>query len=131
MPDSPRDTRSRIVQAAMQLFWEKGYGSTSVADILGRAGVNAVAMHGNKSQRQREQALSRFEREPNFVFDYLYRVAVGGEVRQPNLPGTVDEYPNWRLPLPVTLEELRDDPRVRVVVDQLRLRRGRQDGGHV
>jgi hypothetical protein len=26
----------------------------------------------------------------------------------PNLPGTVDEYPNWRLPLPVTLEELRD-----------------------
>jgi 4-alpha-glucanotransferase len=53
---------------------------------------------------------------------------VVGEVRQPNLPGTVDEYPNWRLPLPVTLEELRDDPRVRVVVDQLRVRRG-QDGG--
>jgi 4-alpha-glucanotransferase len=49
-----------------------------------------------------------------------------GEVRQPNLPGTVDEYPNWRLPLPVTLEELRDDPRVRVVVDQLRARRGGQ-----
>jgi 4-alpha-glucanotransferase len=46
-----------------------------------------------------------------------------GEVRQPNLPGTVDEYPNWRLPLPVSLEELREDPRVRVVVDQLRLRR--------
>lgn len=34
------------------------------------------------------------------------------EPRQPNLPGTVDEYPNWRLPLPVTLEELRTDPRV-------------------
>jgi 4-alpha-glucanotransferase len=48
---------------------------------------------------------------------------VVGEVRQPNLPGTVDQYPNWRLPLPVALEELREDPRVRVVVDQLRLRR--------
>lgn len=35
-----------------------------------------------------------------------------GEARQPNLPGTVDEYPNWRLPLPVTLEQLRTDPRV-------------------
>jgi 4-alpha-glucanotransferase len=46
-----------------------------------------------------------------------------GEVRQPNLPGTVDEYPNWRLPLPVSLEELYSDPRVRVVVDELRLRR--------
>jgi 4-alpha-glucanotransferase len=34
------------------------------------------------------------------------------EPRQPNLPGTVDEYPNWRLPLPVTLEQLRADPRV-------------------
>jgi 4-alpha-glucanotransferase len=28
------------------------------------------------------------------------------------LPGTIDEYPNWRLPLPETLEQLRDDPRV-------------------
>ena len=35
-----------------------------------------------------------------------------GEPRQPNLPGTVDEYPNWRLPLPLTLERLRTDPRV-------------------
>ncbi|MBV8788346.1 MAG: 4-alpha-glucanotransferase [Mycobacterium sp.] len=34
------------------------------------------------------------------------------EPRQPNLPGTVDEYPNWRLPLPKTLEQLRADPRV-------------------
>jgi 4-alpha-glucanotransferase len=24
----------------------------------------------------------------------------------------VDEYPNWRLPLPATLDELRADPRV-------------------
>ncbi|WP_253900541.1 4-alpha-glucanotransferase [Mycobacterium asiaticum] len=38
-----------------------------------------------------------------------------GETRQPNLPGTVDEYPNWRLPLPETLEELRDDPRVAAI----------------
>jgi 4-alpha-glucanotransferase len=43
-----------------------------------------------------------------------------GEIRQPNLPGTVDEYPNWRLPLPVTLEELRRDPRVERVVAVLR-----------
>ena len=34
------------------------------------------------------------------------------EPRQPNLPGTVDEYPNWRLPLPATLEQLRAEPRV-------------------
>ncbi len=50
-----------------------------------------------------------------------------GETRQPNLPGTVDQYPNWRLPLPESLEELRDDPRVRVVVDELRLARPRSN----
>ncbi len=44
---------------------------------------------------------------------------VVGEMRQPNLPGTVDEYPNWRLPLPVTLEQLQRDPRVERVVATL------------
>lgn len=42
------------------------------------------------------------------------------EPRQPNLPGTVDEYPNWRLPLPLTLEELRADPRVAAITSVFR-----------
>lgn len=42
------------------------------------------------------------------------------EPRQPNLPGTVDEYPNWRLPLPETLEELRADPRIAEIVASFR-----------
>ena len=44
---------------------------------------------------------------------------VVGEIRQPNLPGTIDEYPNWRLPLPVTLEGLQRDPKVGRVVAAL------------
>lgn len=43
-----------------------------------------------------------------------------GDVRQPNLPGTVDEYPNWRLPLPLTLEELQADPRVAAITAAFR-----------
>jgi 4-alpha-glucanotransferase len=43
-----------------------------------------------------------------------------GEPRQPNLPGTVDEYPNWRLPFPLTLEQLRADPRVVEIVEAFR-----------
>ena len=46
-----------------------------------------------------------------------------GETRQPNLPGTVDQYPNWRLPLPEPLEELRADPRVRTITDLFRQHR--------
>ncbi|MFB9324013.1 4-alpha-glucanotransferase [Cryptosporangium minutisporangium] len=59
-----------------------------------------------------------------------------GDLRQPNLPGTMDEYPNWRLPLavpgdapeehrPVTLEEFVSSPRVRrfaAVLAQVRRR---------
>ena len=39
------DTRSRILQAAMELFWEKGFGSTSIADILSRAQVNSGSLY--------------------------------------------------------------------------------------
>ena len=39
------DTRTRIVGAAMELFWEKGYGSTSIADILARASVNSGSLY--------------------------------------------------------------------------------------
>jgi 4-alpha-glucanotransferase len=48
-----------------------------------------------------------------------------GDLRQPNLPGTVDEYPNWRLPVadgtgrPLGLEELLAHPGVRALADLL------------
>lgn len=45
MSSGGRDTQSRIVQAAMELFWEKGFGSTSIADILGRAQVNSGSLY--------------------------------------------------------------------------------------
>ncbi|WP_433262386.1 4-alpha-glucanotransferase [Actinosynnema sp. CS-041913] len=48
-----------------------------------------------------------------------------GEIRQPNLPGTVDQYPNWRIPLPVGLAELFADARVRRVAAALASGRGR------
>ena len=40
-----RDTRARIIGAAMELFWSKGYGSTSIADILGKAEVNSGSLY--------------------------------------------------------------------------------------
>jgi TetR/AcrR family transcriptional repressor of nem operon len=38
-------TADRLVFAAMQLFAEKGYGSTSVADILREAGANSGSLY--------------------------------------------------------------------------------------
>src|SRR5262245_13193012 len=39
------DTRSRLLAAAMRLFWEKGYASTSVADVLQAARVNSGSLY--------------------------------------------------------------------------------------
>lgn len=40
-----KDTRTRIVEAAMELFWLKGFGSTSIADILSRSQVNSGSLY--------------------------------------------------------------------------------------
>jgi 4-alpha-glucanotransferase len=51
-----------------------------------------------------------------------------GERRTQNQPGTVDEYPNWRVPLansegrPVLLDDLPSERRLRTVVDAVRPR---------
>jgi AcrR family transcriptional regulator len=42
---APKDTRTRILEAAMELFWLKGYGSTSIADILSRSQVNSGSLY--------------------------------------------------------------------------------------
>src|SRR5579872_3819719 len=38
-------TRDRIVHAAMQLFWQKGYASTSIAEILRAAEANSGSLY--------------------------------------------------------------------------------------
>ena len=43
------------------VFVRTKHGADRLVKRLGRHGVNAVAMHGNRSQRQREVALARFE----------------------------------------------------------------------
>jgi 4-alpha-glucanotransferase len=53
------------------------------------------------------------------VADYLARTPsrllivtmedVLGVMDQPNIPGTVDQHPNWRRRLPVNLEDLQDN----------------------
>jgi len=42
MPDSTRD---RLLGAAMRLFWEKGYNTTSVADIVREAGAHSGSLY--------------------------------------------------------------------------------------
>src|SRR5215475_14590342 len=41
----PPDTRTRLVLTAMRLFAEKGFNSTSVADVLSSAKVNSGSLY--------------------------------------------------------------------------------------
>ena len=42
-----------------------------------------------------------------------------GVQKRPNMPGTLDEWPNWRIPLPVPLEEVETAPGPRAVAAAL------------
>lgn len=46
-----------------------------------------------------------------------------GEARSTNVPGTQDEYPNWRLKLDVLLEEIPEMPSFMAIVDAMRVRK--------
>ncbi|WET77103.1 4-alpha-glucanotransferase [Amycolatopsis sp. QT-25] len=48
---------------------------------------------------------------------------VTGQVRQPNLPGTIDQYPNWRIRLPVSVDGFFTTESVRAAVAPLRAAR--------
>lgn len=40
-----QDTRARLVGTAMELFWRKGYGSTSIAEVLQAAQANSGSLY--------------------------------------------------------------------------------------
>jgi hypothetical protein len=77
------------------------------------------------------RVITRCITRPIALYAYLTRTSAmlvgvslaeaAGERRPQNLPGTVDEYPNWRIPLagsdgvPVLLEDLPAHPGVRAV----------------
>lgn len=88
-----RDERERL----LQMLAETG--------LLDRHGDPVLAMHAALAASPSRLVLAAFG-------DAV------GDLRQPNLPGTVDEYPNWRLPVadghgrPLTLEDLLDSGRV-------------------
>lgn len=45
MPDTPHDTRTRILEAARRLFHEQGYAATGISTILREADVNSGSLY--------------------------------------------------------------------------------------
>jgi 4-alpha-glucanotransferase len=100
--------------ALVELLRGEGLLPADVAGELGAPGTLDPAL-----RREIVFALHRLlVRSPSRIVVAAPGDALGDRF-QPNLPGTVDAYPNWRLPVtdaegrPVTVERLRGDPDVR------------------
>ncbi|MCX4990888.1 MULTISPECIES: 4-alpha-glucanotransferase [unclassified Streptomyces] len=100
--------------------------------LLSRLGLLRGASGGAPATAEEAeiQAVHRFLlRTPAHMIGVWLPDAVGDR-RPQNLPGTSDEYPNWRLPIadaegrPVTLEELAASPRLHALIDVVRAESG-------
>jgi 4-alpha-glucanotransferase len=85
-------------------------------------------LHDGPEPSTEEIVLALYEylgRTPSRLLALALPDAVG-DVRTQNQPGTVDEYPNWRVPLagpdgaPMLLEEVFTDPRAAALAEALR-----------
>ncbi|EGX55994.1 4-alpha-glucanotransferase [Streptomyces zinciresistens K42] len=99
-------------------------------ELLSRLGLTRGSHggHGAGEEEAEIQAVHRFLlRTPARMVGVWLPDGVGDR-RPQNLPGTWDQYPNWRLPVadargrPVTLEELARSPRMRALMEVLRAR---------
>ncbi|MHC5907366.1 4-alpha-glucanotransferase [Streptomyces sp. S6] len=99
---------------------ERAAAAADVREWLGVLGV------GSGDEEAQVRAVYRYlARTPASLVGLWLPDAVGDR-RPQNLPGTWDQYPNWRLPIadaagkPVSLEELAVSPRLRALVEVLR-----------
>jgi TetR/AcrR family transcriptional repressor of nem operon len=71
------ETRDRLIGVAMRLFHEKGYGSTSIQDILQEAGVHAGSLYHAFPTKQ-EILLAVLERYRDGLYPMLLTPAWDG-----------------------------------------------------
>ncbi|MEU9893116.1 4-alpha-glucanotransferase [Streptomyces phaeochromogenes] len=104
--------------------------------LLARLGLLQGTAGGQSedSEEAQIQALHRFLLRTPARMIGVWLPDTVGDRRPQNLPGTWDQYPNWRLPVadaegrPVTLEELAASPRLHALIDVLRAGRAAGPG---
>ncbi|MEV5955492.1 4-alpha-glucanotransferase [Streptomyces sp. NPDC051987] len=116
------ELRDRLGLLTRPLAEERAEAAADIAEwlaLLTRLGLLAVSESGDEEAEIR--AVHRFLlRTPARMIGVWFPDTVGDR-RPQNLPGTWDQYPNWRLPIadtkgrPVTLEELTASERVRAL----------------
>ncbi|MCZ4513736.1 4-alpha-glucanotransferase [Streptomyces sp. ActVer] len=132
------ELRDRLGLLTRPVEEERAEAATDVGEwlaLLARLGLLQGAAGGQSedSEEAQIQALHRFLLRTPARMIGVWLPDTVGDRRPQNLPGTWDQYPNWRLPVadaegrPVTLEELAASPRLHALIDVVRA--GRAVGG--
>lgn len=137
------ELRDRLGLLTRPVEEERVESATDVGEwlaLLSRLGLFEQAAGGGRPASEEEaeiHAVHRFLLRTPARMIGVWLPDTVGDRRPQNLPGTWDQYPNWRLPVadadgrPVTLEELAASPRLHALVDVLRvgLGEGTEDTG--
>ncbi len=118
--------RHRLGLLTRPLAREQAEDAAEVADWIALLGRMGLLPEGSADEEAVVKAVHRFlARTPARMVGVWLPDGVGDR-RPQNLPGTSEEYPNWRLPVadpegrPVTLEQLAASPRLRALADEVR-----------
>ncbi|MEU4088629.1 4-alpha-glucanotransferase [Streptomyces aureus] len=125
------ELRDRLGLSTRPLDEERTAAATDVREwlaLLSRLGLLRGPSGGSPASAEEAeiQAVHRFLLRTPARLIGVWLPDTVGDRRPQNLPGTWDEYPNWRLPVadaegrPVTLEELAASPRLHALIDVLR-----------
>ncbi|WP_329249912.1 4-alpha-glucanotransferase [Streptomyces sp. NBC_01478] len=127
------ELRDRLGLLTRPVEEERIESATDVGEwlaLLSRLGLYEEATGGGRPASEEEaeiHAVHRFLLRTPARMIGVWLPDTVGDRRPQNLPGTWDQYPNWRLPVadadgrPVTLEELAASPRLHALVDVLRV----------
>ncbi|MFV0129874.1 4-alpha-glucanotransferase [Streptomyces sp. HMX112] len=118
--------RHRLGLLTRPLEEERDEDAQEVAEWLAYLRELDLLPAGPRDEEAEIRAVYRFLRRTPARMTGVWLPDAVGDRRPQNLPGTWDQYPNWRLPLsdargrPVTLEELAVSPRLHALMDELR-----------
>jgi 4-alpha-glucanotransferase len=120
------ELRHRLGLLARPLEEERAEDAEEVAEWLAYLRGLGLLEEGPRDEEAEIRAVYRFLRRTPARMTGVWLPDAVGDRRPQNLPGTWDQYPNWRLPVadaggrPVTLEELAVSPRLHALMEVLR-----------
>ncbi|MEI7031462.1 4-alpha-glucanotransferase [Streptomyces pratensis] len=117
--------RHRLGLLSHPLDEELTEDATDTAEWLALLARLRMLPEGDGDEEAAVRAVHRFLRRTPARMTGVWLPDAVGDRRPQNLPGTWDQYPNWRLPIadaegrPVTLEEIAASPRLHALMDVL------------